>query len=119
MDIEQARARALEKPGAVEDAPFGEDVPVYKVGGKIFMIAHIEPPHSVNLKCDPERAIELRERREWITPGYHMNKRHWNTVELAGAIDDREIETLIDHSYDLVFKSLKKSAREEIAGRSG
>ena len=112
MDLEIIREYCLSKKGVTESLPFNEDSPVYKVMNKIFMIASLNPPLSVNLKCDPERAIDLRERYSAITPGYHMNKTHWNTIELNPEIPDKLFLELIDHSYELVVKGLKKSDRE-------
>ncbi len=109
MNLEEFREYCLAKPGAIEGTPFGDDTLVYKVGGKIFALASLEEvPPRVNLKCDPERALDLRDRYEEVQPGYHMNKKHWNTVELSGAIPDTELRGLIDHSYDLVVARLPK-----------
>jgi predicted DNA-binding protein (MmcQ/YjbR family) len=99
-----------------ETTPFGPDVLVYKVGGKMFALATPEEfPHSVNLKCDPERAIDLRDRYEDIQPGYHMNKRHWNTLLLGGRLSSKLIVELIDHSYQLVVASLSRKVRAELS----
>jgi predicted DNA-binding protein (MmcQ/YjbR family) len=90
-------------PGAVEDYPFGNGVAVFKVGGRMFALIPLEgTPESVNLKCDPELALDLRARYPSVRPGYHQNKRHWNTVELDGSIEDSEVRWMIDHSYELV-----------------
>jgi predicted DNA-binding protein (MmcQ/YjbR family) len=113
MNIEDFRAYCLTKPNATEDTPFGEDTLVFKVSGKMFALASLdEVPPRVNLKCDPERALDLRDRYEEVTPGYHMNKKHWNTVELSGGIPDAELRAMIDHSYDLVVASLPKKRRK-------
>ena len=97
--------------GAVEDYPFGDEVAVFKVGGKMFALVMLEgEPGRVNLKCDPDLAIELRARFPAVIPGYHTNKRHWNTVELDGSIDDDELREMIDHSYDLVLRKLPRRA---------
>lgn len=114
MNIEQVREYCLKKKGVTEELPFDEESPVYKVMGKIFLIASLNPPFSINVKCDPERAVELRERYSAVTPGYHMNKQHWNTVEIEGSVKNSLIEEWIDHSYDLVVKGLKKALREEL-----
>jgi predicted DNA-binding protein (MmcQ/YjbR family) len=83
---------------------------VFKVGGKMFALAALdEVPTTVNLKCDPDLALELRDRYEQVTPGYHMNKKHWNTIEIEGGIPDSEVRNMIDHSYDLVAKGLRKA----------
>src|SRR5574338_256032 len=113
MNIEQVREYCLSKKGVTEELPFDEESPVYKVMGKIFLIASLTPPFSINIKCDPEKAVDLRERYPAVTPGYHMDKRHWNTVEIEGTIRNSLIEEWIDHSYELVVKGLKKSLREE------
>lgn len=109
MNLEEFREYCLAKPGATEGTPFGDDTLVYKVGGKMFALASLEEvPPRVNLKCDPERALDLRDRYEEVQPGYHMNKKHWNTVELSGAIPDSEVRGMIDHSFDLVVARLPK-----------
>lgn len=113
MDVESFREYCLAKRGATESTPFGEDVLVFKVGGKMFaLVALDEVPANANLKCDPDLALELRDRYEQVQPGYHMNKKHWNTVEIQGGIPAAELRKMIDHSYDLVFASLPKKARE-------
>ncbi len=114
MDIEQIRNYLLSKKGAEESLPFDEDSPVYKAGGKIFAILSLTPPLSVNLKCDPEKAIELRERYDFITPGYHMNKKHWNTVNLDSPVSIKLFKELADHSYELIFASLPQKIKNEI-----
>jgi predicted DNA-binding protein (MmcQ/YjbR family) len=118
MNLEQFREHCLGKPGATESTPFGEDVLVFKVAGKIFALAPLdEVPATTSLKCDPDLALELRDRYEQVRPGYHMNKRHWNTVELDSGIPDTELRKMIDHSYELVFKSLPKARRAELSGK--
>lgn len=115
MTFEEFRAYSLAKPGAGEDFPFGPEVPVYKVAGKMFASAReADGPPRINLKCDPDRALMLRDVFDAVIPGYHMNKRHWNTVILDGSIDDDDVEHFIDHSYDLVVAALPKSAREKL-----
>lgn len=114
MDIEEIRNYCLAKKGVTESLPFDEFSPVYKVMGKIFLISSIEPPFSINVKCDPEKAIELREKYDSIKPGYHMNKTHWNTIELNGNVPNKLLKKLIDHSYDLVVSGLKKKEKEEL-----
>jgi predicted DNA-binding protein (MmcQ/YjbR family) len=117
MDLAQFREYCLKKPHAIEVTPFGPDVLVFKVGGKMFALAPLdEVPATVNLKCDPDLALDLRDRYEQVRPGYHMNKRHWNTVEIETRIPDAELRKMIDHSYDLVAKSLRKS-RARVAAR--
>ena len=94
----------------VKGTPFGADVLVYKVGGKMFALAALdEVPPTVNLKCDPDLALDLRDRYEQVRPGYHMNKKHWNTAEIDSGIPDAELRRMIDHSYDLVARKLPKS----------
>lgn len=102
MNIEDLREYCLGKPRTTESFPFGEDTLVFKVNGKIFALSNLDGDLSINLKCDPSFALELREKYSSVTPGYHMNKKHWNTVYLNGTIPDREIKKWIDHSYDLV-----------------
>ena len=109
MDLAEFREYCLTKPSATEGTPFGPDVLVFKVSGKMFALASLdELPTTVNLKCDPELALDLRDRYEQVRPGYHMNKKHWNTVEIEGGIPDLELRKMIDHSYELVTKSLPK-----------
>jgi predicted DNA-binding protein (MmcQ/YjbR family) len=104
-------------PGAVEDYPFGDDVAVFKVGGKMFALVMLAgAPGSVNLKCDPDRALELRAAYDAVRPGYHQNKRHWNTVELDASVEDGELGGMIDHSYELVVGSLPRRERARLAG---
>jgi predicted DNA-binding protein (MmcQ/YjbR family) len=112
MDLAEFREYCLTKPGAREETPFGSDVLVFKVGGKMFALAALdEVPTTINLKCDPDLALDLRDRYEQVRPGYHMNKRHWNTVEIDTGIPDVELRKMIDHSYELIVKSLPKAAR--------
>lgn len=112
MDLPDAIARFLEKPGAEETTPFGPDVLVYKVAGKMFALTVPDDfPARINLKCDPDRSVVLRDEYSAIAPGYHMNKRHWNTVTLDGSLPSPLVRELIDHSYDLVVASLPKSKR--------
>lgn len=102
MNIEILRDYCLKKPGVTEGFPFGEDTLVFKVNGKIFALANLNGELSINLKCDPSLALELREKYSSVIPGYHMNKKHWNTVLIDGTIPDKEIFSWIDHSYNLV-----------------
>jgi len=109
MDLAEFREYCLTKPGATEGTPFGPDVLVFKVSGKMFALAVLdELPTTVNLKCDPDLALDLRDRYEQVRPGYHMNKKHWNTVEIENALPDAELRKMIDHSYELVIKRLPK-----------
>ena len=115
MDREGVLARCRGLPGATEGFPFGEGALVFKVGGKMFALAALdEVPATANLKCDPDLALELRDRYEEIRPGYHMNKKHWNTVEMESGIPDAELRRMIDHSYELVVKSLPKAKRAKL-----
>ena len=103
------------KPGSAEDYPFGDEVAVFKVAGKMFALVPLGPaPGSVSLKCDPGLAAGLRGRYEAITPGYHLNKRHWNTVALDGSVPDEEVLELVDHSYDLVLAGLTRAQRDKL-----
>jgi predicted DNA-binding protein (MmcQ/YjbR family) len=101
--------------GTEETFPFDNKTLVLKVGGKMYLLVDVEQPTAVNLKCDPERAIELRERYDGIQPGYHMNKKHWNTIDLQGSVDEKLILELVKHSYELVLASLPKKVRDEFA----
>lgn len=115
MNIEELREYCLNKKGVTEGFPFGEDALVFKVMNKMYALIGINNPElAINLKCDPERAIELREEYEAVKPGYHMNKQHWNTVTTNGLTDEMVYE-LVDHSYDLIVQSLTKKAKEELA----
>ncbi len=115
MNIEVFRTYCLAKKGVTEEFPFDEHTLVFKVMGKIFAITGLERiPFSVNLKCDPERSLELREYHPEIIPGYHMNKKHWNTVDFTGGLTTKMLHELIDHSYDLVVNSLTKKLKQEL-----
>lgn len=114
MDIEIVRKYCLQKKGVTEGFPFNETALVFKVMEKMFALLNLEYPHSINLKCDPVHAVELREKYEDIRPGYHMNKKHWNTINLIGTLNDKFIRELIDHSYDLVIDKLPKKTKEEL-----
>lgn len=116
MNIETFRNYCLEKKGVTEELPFGPDTLVFKVMGKMFATAALdEVPLRVNLKCDPDRAVQLREEfPEAILPGYHMNKKHWNTVIPETDLPNSLIFGLIDHSFDLVFSGLPKKAQKEL-----
>ena len=112
MNVEQFREYALSKKGSSEDFPFDEVTLCIRVMGKIFAITGLDnEPFQVNLKCDPEYAVELREKHPEVRPGWHMNKSHWNTVEFEGGLDGQTLRQLIDHSYDLVAQSLKKAEK--------
>lgn len=114
MHIEQIREYCLSKKGTTESFPFDENTLVFKVGNKIFLLIGLLNADSFNVKCDPEKAVSLREEFTEIIPGYHMNKKHWNTVYLNGKLTTKQLEEMIDHSYDLVLKSLPKQVQNEI-----
>lgn len=115
MNIETLRDYCLAKAGVMESFPFGEATLVFKVGGKIFALVDIESqPTTINLKCDPELAVQLREEYTAVAPGYHMNKTHWNTITLNGSVRQTDVQAWIDHSYELVRKSLPKALREQL-----
>lgn len=110
MNIEQIREYCLKKKGVTEEFPFDEETLVFKVMGKIFLLASLDSiPLQINLKCDPEKAVELREEYEVVQPGYHMNKKHWNTIIIDCSVSTRKIFEWIDDSYNLVAAGLKKS----------
>ncbi len=113
MNIEELREYCLSKKGASECFPFDEVTLVFKIH-KMFALTNLDGDLSVNLKCDPEKAIELREKYPAVKPGYHMNKRLWNTIEIDGSISDTMIKSWIVDSYQLVFESLTKKQKEEI-----
>ena len=115
MDAVEFREYCLTKPKATEGTPFGETVLVFKVAGKMFALMSLdEVPATANLKCDPDLALELRDRYEQVRPGYHMNKKHWNTVEIEAGIPETELRKMIDHSYELVVQSLSRANRSTI-----
>ena len=115
MNIEDFRDYCLLKAGVTEETPFGPETLVFKVGGKVFALTDIDTFGSINLKCDPERAQELREQHDYVLPGYHMNKKHWNTVLIGTGATENQLRDWINHSYDLVRASLPKKKREELA----
>ena len=113
MNIEEFRDYCLQKKGVEEAFPFDEATLVFKVMGKMFALTGLNRDgFAINLKCDPIYAIDLRERHEEIQEGYHMSKKHWNTVACEGSLEDKLILELVDHSYDLIVKKLKKADRE-------
>ncbi|MFC2187895.1 MmcQ/YjbR family DNA-binding protein [Fulvivirgaceae bacterium LMO-SS25] len=114
MDIEFYRDYCLQKPGVTESFPFDDKVLVFKVMNKMFALADVDLFESINLKCDPERAVELRESYPAVQPGYHMNKAHWNTISMDGSLSDQMLCELIDHSYDLIVASLPKKLKQEL-----
>ncbi|NQX91902.1 MAG: MmcQ/YjbR family DNA-binding protein [Flavobacteriales bacterium] len=122
MNIEEFREYCIVKPGVTEETPFGPDTLVFKVEGKMFALAGMVDFKSINLKCDPEKALEYREEYHAVRPGYHMNKKHWNTVDVNMDVNDDLLKDMINHSFDLVVKSLpaakRKIIQQEIASRS-
>jgi predicted DNA-binding protein (MmcQ/YjbR family) len=115
MQLEPLRAYLLRKPSVTEETPFGPDALVFKVAGKIFaLVAWQETPLAISLKCDPDFVPILRQQYAAVQPGYHLNKRHWNTVTLDGSIPEAEILAMIDDSYDLVVDTLPKAQRQRL-----
>jgi predicted DNA-binding protein (MmcQ/YjbR family) len=119
MNLEDYYEYCLSKKAVTEHFPFDQDTLVFKVGGKMFALSSISSwekgAPSINLKCDPDKALELRAQYEDIQPGYHMSKIHWNTIALSNQISNIFAKELIDHSYDLIFKSLPKKLQTEIS----
>lgn len=115
MNIEEFRAHCLRLPRATEGMPFGVETLVFKVGGKMFALASLNgAPLRINLKCEPSEALQIRESYPAVIPGYHMNKKHWNTVILDGSVADAQLVQWINTSYQLVFKSLPQKTQAEI-----
>jgi len=110
MNIELLREYCLSKPGVEETLPFGPDTLVYKVGGRVFLLTGLDSDEfRFNVKCDPDRAIELREEFPCVLPGWHMNKKHWNTIVVDGSVSSKQLKEWIDHSYELVTGKKKKN----------
>lgn len=115
MNTETLREYCMAKPGVTESFPFDQVTVVFKVGNKIFALLDTESrPTTLNLKCDPERAVELREQFTAVQPGYHMNKTHWNTITIDGSLRRQDVQEWIDHSYELVRKGLSKAIRDQL-----
>lgn len=114
MNIEEFREYCLSLKGTTESLPFGPDTLVFKVMDKMFALTNLSGEFTLNLKCDPERAIQLREEFPAVIPGYHMNKQHWNTVIIDGSIEDEILREWIDHSYDLIVASLPRQKRDSL-----
>ncbi len=116
MNIDDIRNYCLNLPGVYEDMPFGIDNLVFKVGSRMFLLMELDnDPLTINVKCDPIKALDLRERFPMnVKPGYHMNKKHWNTIIINSHLKQQQIQEWIDHSYILVFQKLKKSEQKEI-----
>jgi predicted DNA-binding protein (MmcQ/YjbR family) len=115
MDIEYLRSYCLSKPAVEETFPFGPENLVFKVGGKIFLITSLDSEECrFNVKCDPDKAVELREQYECVQPGYHMNKKHWNTITVDGSVSNTLLKEWIDDSYELVVDSLPGKVKDTI-----
>jgi predicted DNA-binding protein (MmcQ/YjbR family) len=115
MDASELHAWCLQHGGAIEDFPFGLETSVFKVAGKMFALSALDrAPLSVSVKCEPELAVELRRTYPAIRPGYHLNKRHWNTIALDGSLPDQLVRDLVEDSYDLVVSALPKRVREQL-----
>lgn len=118
MDIESLRNYCLSKPAVEETLPFGPDTLVYKVGGKIFLLCGLNSEVlQFNVKSDPEKAIELRERYECVQPGYHMNKKHWNTIIVDGSVSNSMLKEWIDDSYELIVDSLPAKTKAQLKSK--
>jgi len=115
MHLEDILSFCLKLKGTTEHFPFDNRTLVFKVMGKMYALIDVESPDSINLKCDPELAIELRERYASVQPGYHMSKKHWNTVLLNGELSSKELEMMIVNSYDLIISSLPKKLQNELS----
>ncbi len=114
MNIESIREYCLSKKEASEGFPFDESTLVFKVFDKMFALMDLDSDLSINLKCDPVKAMELREKYPAVTPGYHMNKKYWNTVMIDGSVSDSLLKEWIDHSYDEVIKKLPKAKQKQL-----
>jgi predicted DNA-binding protein (MmcQ/YjbR family) len=115
MDRDELRRRCLALPGASEDFPFGDEVSVFKVGGKMFAISHLDAePLQVSIKCEPDLAEQLRAEYPAIAPGYHLNKRHWNTVTIDSSLPDQMVADMLADSYQLVVAALPKALRPAV-----
>lgn len=114
MNVEELRDYCLQKSGVTEGMPFDNDTLVFRVGNKIFLLMSLNTGNRFNVKCDPELAIELRDRHAEVIPGFHMNKTHWNSVYTDGNLTNKQLCEMIDHSYSLILKSLPKVLQAEI-----
>lgn len=117
MNIEELQEYCLSKPGTEETLPFGPDTLVYKVAGKVYLLTSLDNPDDLrfNVKCDPDLAQELREQHACVLPGFHMNKKHWNTIVADGSVSNKQLKEWIDHSYQLVVSSLPKKLRDQFS----
>ena len=114
MNIEFFREYCLDKRGVTEGFPFDATTLVFKVGGKMFALTDVDQFISVNLKCEPSKSLDLRERYDGVRPGWHMNKKHWNTVSINADVPDNLLQQLIDNSYDLVFDALPNRVKNQL-----
>lgn len=114
MNIEELREYCLSMPATSEDLPFDETSLVFKVGKKMFLLTELDEDFWINVKCDPEKAVELREMYPAVKPGYHMNKKHWNTIQIDGSIPDTLLKAWIKDSYDLVMNGMTRKEREKL-----
>jgi predicted DNA-binding protein (MmcQ/YjbR family) len=114
MNIENLRDYCLSKKCTTESFPFDDNTLVFKLKNKMFALTNLKGDLTINLKCEPEKAIELREHYTFVHPGYHMNKKHWNTIDLFNTLEDNLVKEWIDDSYNLVLKSLSKKLQKEI-----
>ncbi|MBK8807737.1 MAG: MmcQ/YjbR family DNA-binding protein [Bacteroidales bacterium] len=114
MDIEAVRLICISKQQVTEDMPFGDDTVVFRIGGKMFALLSLDGSNEINLKCNPEKAIEYREKYDFVKPGYHMNKRHWNSVCFDTTIPDSLLSDMINHSYQLVYEGLTRVVKESL-----
>jgi predicted DNA-binding protein (MmcQ/YjbR family) len=120
MDASELRMWCLHQPGAIEDFPFGPEYSVFKVAGKMFAVSALDrAPLAVSVKCEPELAVGLRDTHPAIRPGYHLNKRHWNTITLDGSLPDQVVRDLVEDSYDLVVSALPKRTRKQLGWAPG
>jgi predicted DNA-binding protein (MmcQ/YjbR family) len=117
VDASELRRWCLQHPGAIEDFPFGPDHSVFKVAGKMFALSALDrAPLEVSVKCEPDLAVELRNSYAGIRPGYHLNKRHWNTITLDGSVPDHLVRDLVEDSYDLIVSALPARVRRQLGG---
>lgn len=115
MNVESLRDYCLSLKGTTEDMPFGEETLVFRIGEKIFLLISLDTGNRFNVKCDPELAVQLREQHSEVQPGYHMNKKHWNTVYMDGSLSEKQLREMIHRSYTLVLQSLPKKVQQEIS----
>jgi predicted DNA-binding protein (MmcQ/YjbR family) len=117
VDASELRRWCLQHPGAIEDFPFGPEHSVFKVAGKMFALSALDrAPLEVSVKCEPDLAVELRNSYAGIRPGYHLNKRHWNTITLDGSVPDHLVRDLVEDSYDLIVSALPARVRQQLGG---